>query len=108
MGNASGPDEGLLQIQRQLLSEVESLKRGATPPGKGGAQPSAASKATLQRLAFLEKAVPKLEAERSELLVRATVAEEQLEHLQRHLKELTEGYQLQIMNLKLQIQAQPA
>ncbi|CAJ1373862.1 unnamed protein product [Effrenium voratum] len=79
-------------------------------------------RAQAQRNAFLEKSIRSLEAERfdtfnqrrhthwalesrrpcrSELLVRTTVAEEQLKQLQKHLKEMTEDYQMQILNLKM-------
>ncbi|CAE8733842.1 unnamed protein product, partial [Polarella glacialis] len=59
----------------------------------------------VQRLTFMEKAVRELESERAELMVRATVSEEQLKQLQRHLKEMTEDYQMQILQLKLQLKA---
>jgi len=85
----------LVEKNRELQVRIDQLETH-TP---------AEQRAQLQRSAFLEKAMRKLEGERSELLVRSTVAEEQLVQLQRHLKELTEGYQMQIMNLKLQARA---
>lgn len=112
------------RIQDRLLEEVQSLKH-ASPFSPGAASAAANAdlveqnralqarvafleqksppdkRAQAQRLAFLEKSIRNLEAERSELLVRATVAEEQLKQLQKHLKEMTEDYQMQILNLKL-------
>eukprot|EP00434_Breviolum_minutum_P038655 symbB.v1.2.034296.t1/scaffold4400.1/size40136/1 len=98
------------RIQDRLLEEVQSLKH-ASPFSPGAANAAANAdlveqnralqarvtflesksppdkRAQAQRLAFLEKSIRNLEAERSELLVRATVAEEQLKQLQKHLKE---------------------
>jgi len=67
-------------------------------------QTPAHQRAQLQRLDFLEKSGRALEAERSALLVRATVAEEQLTELHRHLKDMTKSYQMEILNLKLEAQ----
>merc|ERR1712039_53970 len=118
--------QGIEQVQQQLLAEIEALKNGAggrnAAAGYGDLTEKnrqlqarvnqlerhspADQRAEAQRLAFLEKATRTLEAERSELFVRATVAEEQLTQLQRHLKEMTESYQMQILKLKMQVKAQ--
>lgn len=106
-------------IQQHLIGEVETLKREAALREKEllerkralearleqleGKTP-AKDRAQLQRLDFLERSLRSMEAERSELLVRSTVAEEQLSELQRHLREMTQGYQMQIVELKLQAQ----
>jgi len=124
---------GMAGIQEQLRSEVEYLKGGAGGAG-GEVNVSSSSeyrrlqdenealksklgqlerqlpndqRAQVQRLAFLEKLLVKVEGERSEFLVRATVAEEQVLQLQLHLKEMTESYQRQIVQLKLQTRATP-
>lgn len=121
--SASGERGRLSQIQDRLLEEVQSLRNApqfaAHVPANADLQEQNRSlqarvafleqqsppdkRAQAQRLAFLEKSVRSLEAERSELLVRATVAEEQLKQLQKHLKEMMEDYQMQIMNLKLKV-----
>eukprot|EP00913_Durusdinium_trenchii_P031961 g29934.t1 len=100
--SASGERGRLSQIQDRLLEEVQSLRNApqfaAHVPANADLQEQNRSlqdaysdppdkRAQAQRLAFLEKSVRSLEAERSELLVRATVAEEQLKQLQKHLKE---------------------
>lgn len=116
-----GGGGAMASLQQQLLSEVEQLRSGAAGRGADAdvaeenrklrsrvelleRSMPADQRVQLQRLAHLEKSMRALEAERSELLVRATVAEEQLTQLQRHLKELTEGYQMQIVQLKLRAQ----
>jgi len=86
-----GGDAQVLEENRMLRRRVDDLERKLPED----------QRLTAQRLAILEKSARTLEAERTELLVRATVAEEQLTQLQRHLKEMTEGYQMQILQLKL-------
>lgn len=54
----------------------------------------------IRRTEFLEKTVRQLEEERSELLVRATVAEEQLKALQQNTRSLVQEYQRKIVELK--------
>ena len=75
------PATDLQEQNRQLQSRLQALEQ-QSPPDR---------RAQAQRLAFLERSVRTLEAERSELLVRATVAEEQLKQLQKHLKAFHEG-----------------
>lgn len=102
-------------IQQQLLVEVEALRGGGGERRLREENEALRAKVERldkhlpsdqrmqgQRLAFLEKSLHSLEAERSELLVRATVAEEQLVQLQRHLKDMTASYQMQIVQLKMQ------
>lgn len=87
------------EVLKNLQEENAALKAKLEKVGKIF---PAEEKVGAQRLAFLERANRDLEAERSNFLVRSTVAEEQLLQLQKHLKELTEGYQMQILQLKLQ------
>merc|ERR1712056_79576 len=89
-----GPDSNLEDQNRSLQSRLAMLEQKSP----------AERRAQVQRLAFLEKSVRDLEAERSELIVRATVSEEQVKQLGKHLKDMTEDYQNQILNLKLQTQ----
>ncbi|OLP89248.1 CWF19-like protein 2 [Symbiodinium microadriaticum] len=111
----------LTQIQDRLIEEVQALRNANSFAANASAnadlqeqnralqarvalleqQSPADRRVQAQRLAFLEKSVRDLEAERSALLVRATVAEEQLKQLQKHLKEITEDYQMQILSLKM-------
>lgn len=70
------PSLDLQEQNRSLQTRLQALEQ-QSPPDR---------RAQAQRLAFLEKSVRGLEQERSELLVRATVAEEQLKQLQKHLK----------------------
>jgi len=90
----SGQEAQLIEENRVLQEKLATIQD----------QTPANQRAQLQRLGFLEKTSRTLEAERSELLVRATVAEEQLSELQRHLKEMTKSYQMEIANLKLELQ----
>lgn len=90
----SGQEAQLIEENRVLQEKLATIQD----------QTPANQRAQLQRLGFLEKTSRTLEAERSELLVRATVAEEQLTELQRHLKEMTKSYQMEIANLKLELQ----
>jgi len=112
----------LTKVQQRLLTEVQALRRGEVSAEDGSkelleknkalqakierlqAKTPADQKAMQQRMEFLDRSTKDLEAERSELLVRATVAEEQLVQLQKHLKELTAQYQAQIVQLKRQLQ----
>ncbi|CAE7615584.1 KIN7M [Symbiodinium natans] len=111
----------LTKMQDRLIEEVQALRNAGTFAANASAnadlqeqnralqarvafleqQSPADRRVQAQRLAFFEKSVRDLEAERSALLVRATVAEEQLKQLQKHLKEITEDYQMQILNLKM-------
>jgi len=108
------------KVQERLLTEVQALRRGEkTEDGSQEllernkalqakidrlqAKTPAEQKALQHRVDFLDRTNKDLEAERSELIVRKTVAEEQLTQLQKHLKELTEQYQTQIVQLKRQL-----
>lgn len=109
------------KVQQRLLTEVQALRRGETAEDGSKelleknralqakverlqAKTPAEQKAMQQRMEFLDRSIKDVEAERSELLVRATVAEEQLSQLQKHLTELTGQYQTQIVQLKRQLQ----
>jgi predicted nucleic acid-binding Zn-ribbon protein len=53
-----------------------------------------------QRIIYLEAAVRDLEKERSELTVRATMAEQQLKTLQECFKKTTQDYERKLNDLK--------
>lgn len=53
-----------------------------------------------QKIMCLEGSVKDLEKERSELAVRATMAEQQLKTLQEYFKKMTQEYQSKILELK--------
>lgn len=65
------------------------------------AVPSSGNAKYLKNKVFhLEKTLTQLEKERSELSVRATMAEEQLKNLQEHLTTNTHSYQKKIYEMK--------
>lgn len=65
------------------------------------AVPSSGNAKYLKNKVFhLEKTLNQLEKERSELSVRATMAEEQLKNLQEHLTTNTHSYQKKIYEMK--------
>lgn len=117
---AASTTDDLKNIHQQILSEVQTFRENGPKDlnhlkdenaalkaklEKAGRACPAEDKVGAQRLAFFERANRDLEAERSNLLVRSIVAEEQLLQLQNHLKELTEGYQMQILQLKSRIKS---
>jgi len=53
-----------------------------------------------QRIMYLENAIRDLEKERSELKVRATMAEQQLKTLQDHYDKATKEYQRNMVSMK--------
>lgn len=61
---------------------------------------SGESKTLKQKLGYYEKSLKQLEKERSELMVRATMAEEQLRSMQENMTKLTQEYQKKIIELK--------
>jgi len=82
--------------------EIEKLKRIISDyeQGKPGVAGGAGSSRGLQqRLNYLEEILKKLEKERSELSVRATMAEEQLKNMQEHMDSSVQNYQRKILEL---------
>eukprot|EP01017_Pseudomicrothorax_dubius_P051103 TRINITY_DN9773_c0_g1_i1.p1 TRINITY_DN9773_c0_g1~~TRINITY_DN9773_c0_g1_i1.p1 ORF type:complete len:111 (+),score=46.13 TRINITY_DN9773_c0_g1_i1:64-396(+) len=78
----------------KMLKDYES--RDSVGPASGEA------KSLKAKVVFYEKTVKQLEKERSELMVRATMAEEQLRSLQDNMTKLTQDYQRKIVELKKQ------
>ena len=56
-----------------------------------------------QKIGFLEKTIQQLEKERSELNVRATMAEEQLKNLQEFMNATSQQYQRKILELSKRV-----
>lgn len=80
--------------QQALQEEVQRLRKRA---GEGSENGSG-------KVAYLEKVLRDLEKERSELSVRATMAEEQLKNLQEHMNSSIQNYQRKIAELNRTIQ----
>mgnify|MGYP000104790623 CR=1 FL=1 len=80
----------------KVIKEFEN-NYGAAGPQSGD------SKVLSQKIQYYEKAIRQLEGERSELLSRATMAEEQLKNLQQHMSKVTTEYQRNMMELKSKI-----
>ena len=80
----------------KVIKEFEN-NYGAAGPESGD------SKVLSQKIQYYEKAIRQLEVERSELLSRATMAEEQLKNLQQHMSKVTTEYQRNMMELKNKI-----
>ena len=84
-----------------LQDEVQRLRKkveGQAGEGNGGRNGGN------QKMAYLEEVLRKLEKERSELSVRATMAEEQLKNLQDHMNNSIQNYQRKIAELNRTIQ----
>ena len=56
-----------------------------------------------QKISYLEKTIQQLEKERSELNVRATMAEEQLKNLQEFMNSTSQQYQKKILELSKRV-----
>jgi hypothetical protein len=70
------------------------MNEDSAAPTSGGA------KALKNKVFHLEKSMAELEKERSQLQVKATMAEEQLKNLQDHMTTSTHGYQKKIFEMK--------
>ena len=87
------------EIERlhKVIKEFEN-NYGSSSPESGD------TRVLSQKIQYYEKALRQLESERSELLSRATLAEEQLKSLQQHMNRLTTEYQKNMVELKRKIQ----
>mmetsp|Transcript_452 Transcript_452/g.550 ORF Transcript_452/g.550 Transcript_452/m.550 type:complete len:1047 (-) Transcript_452:2300-5440(-) len=117
----------LKEENRKLLQEIRDVKQrgGAGPGGSNGGNERALQeeverlnkklkesvtgstgnpRSMQQKISYLEEVLRKLERERSELSVRATMAEEQLKNLQEHMNNSIQNYQRKISELKKIIQ----
>merc|ERR1719313_146308 len=86
-----GPDSSELEARNAELERQIMQLQTAVPKDQRTAS---------KRIDFLEKTVQELEENRSELLVRCTVAEEQLTSLQANTKMIIAEYQKKIVELK--------
>lgn len=82
------------------INEIEKLRKiiSEYEQGKGGN-----NRNLQQRLAYLEEVLKKLEKERSELSIRATMAEEQLKNMQEHMDSSVKNYQKKISELSKEL-----
>eukprot|EP00828_Plagiopyla_frontata_P003703 TRINITY_DN11192_c0_g1_i2.p1 TRINITY_DN11192_c0_g1~~TRINITY_DN11192_c0_g1_i2.p1 ORF type:complete len:540 (+),score=78.71 TRINITY_DN11192_c0_g1_i2:95-1621(+) len=82
-----------------LLRENEQIKKTLTEyqTNDSVAPISGDTRNLKQKIQFYEKTIKQLEKERSELIVRSTMAEEQLKSLQEHLSKSTADYQKKIL-----------
>jgi hypothetical protein len=87
-GNSQALQEEVDRLNRKL-KDLESL-----PAGTGNVR------LLQQKVAYLEEVLRKLERERSELSVRATMAEEQLKNLHESMNSTIQTYQKKIADLK--------
>ena len=91
------------QTNQELHYEIERLRRRVQEYEQGFADISSTSsnpQYLQKKIRYLEEVLKKVEKERSELSVRATMAEEQLKNLQEHLNQSTLSYQKKISELK--------
>ena len=81
--------------------EIERLKRKIVEyeQGAGNVGNNGNSRNLQQKVSYLEEVLRKLERERSELSVRATMAEEQLKNMQSHMESSVQIYQKKISEL---------
>lgn len=87
--------------EKALQDEINKLRRKAI---EFDPVPSGNSKNMQQKMQYLEEVLKKLERERSELSVRATMAEEQLKNMQDHMNSSIQNYQRKIAELTRTIQ----
>lgn len=99
--------QGLPNNDQSLHAEIERLRKrlvefeqGGLNSVNGAAQP----KGLQHKVTYLEEILRKLEKERSELSVRATMAEEQLKNLNEHMNSSIQNYQRKIGELKNALQ----
>ena len=83
----------------QLRNIVKNYEEAQKQPLTGNENP----RTLMQKLKYMQEVLKNLEKERSELSVRATMAEEQLRNLQEHMNNSTQNYQKQIAELKRQL-----
>ncbi|KRX05294.1 P-loop containing nucleoside triphosphate hydrolase [Pseudocohnilembus persalinus] len=86
----------LQRDNERLLKTVKEIENGGpVGPTSGGGDHQ-----LRQKISYYEKTIKQMEKERSELMVRATMAEEQLNSMQEHLSKTTLDYQKKIVELK--------
>lgn len=97
---SGGSEGGGYGDVERLRKRVQELEQGF---GNSSAGPGN-TKALQQKIFYLEEVLRKLEKERSELSVRATMAEEQLKNLQEHMNSSLQNSQKKINEYKKLVQ----
>ena len=92
---ASGSEKALQDEISRLNKKLGEYERGVENVGSGTTN----VRLLQQKIAYLDEVMRKLERERSELSVRATMAEEQLKNLNEHMNSSIQNYQRKIADL---------
>jgi len=93
-----------LEIATQAWKKIQQEQAMSTGNISCIAAPESVSSLTA-KVHSLEESMAEVECSRSAIQIRATVAEEQVLQLERHVKEMAEGYQIQILKLKLKLES---
>ncbi|CAG9332942.1 unnamed protein product [Blepharisma stoltei] len=103
---ARGSNQGVPSNDQSLYGEIERLRKKLMEYEQGSSSPANGSqpKNLQMKVSYLEDVLRKLEKERSELSIRATMAEEQLKNLNEHMNSSIQNYQRKIGELKNIIQ----
>ncbi|CAG9311298.1 unnamed protein product [Blepharisma stoltei] len=98
---SGGGNEQALQGEiERLRKKLNEYEQGISNIPAGNQNP----RQLQQKVSYLEEVLRKLERERSELSIRATMAEEQLKNLNEHMNSSIQNYQRKISELKKIIQ----
>ncbi|CAD8184449.1 unnamed protein product [Paramecium octaurelia] len=90
-------DVYILQRENErLMRQMKEQEVGLNSVGPMSGE----AKGVQQKLQLYERSLKQLEKERSELIVRATMAEEQLKALQEHLAKQSQDYQRKLLEIK--------
>lgn len=92
---AQGSEKALQDEVLRLNKKLGEYERGVENVGSGTTN----VRLLQQKIAYLDEVMRKLERERSELSVRATMAEEQLKNLNEHMNSSIQNYQRKIADL---------
>ena len=85
--------------EKALQDEINKLRRKNIENEQNFEIPNSNPRNLQQKVKYLEEVLKKLERERIELSVRATMAEEQLKNLQDHMNSSIQNYQRKISEL---------
>mmetsp|Transcript_1909 Transcript_1909/g.4883 ORF Transcript_1909/g.4883 Transcript_1909/m.4883 type:complete len:857 (-) Transcript_1909:70-2640(-) len=92
----AGSDLAKWQEEKKSLQEQLQLLQQQAP---------ADQRKQLQRMKWLEKQVQELETERTNLMVRATVAEEMVQQHDQAVKQMAQGYERDLANMRRELAA---
>eukprot|EP00742_Colponemidia_sp_Colp-10_P005817 GILJ01006221.1.p1 GENE.GILJ01006221.1~~GILJ01006221.1.p1 ORF type:complete len:903 (-),score=202.66 GILJ01006221.1:186-2612(-) len=93
-----------LQVKIRELEQTAGQGGGFTAANSNTTSTGTGAERLLkQKIVFLENTIKDLEKERSELTVRATMAEEQLSQLQEHMNSTISNYQKKLVEMKKQV-----